>query len=353
LKKSNKNIALLVYGEISSTRDAVTEEKYKELAAAFRSEDFNVESVLYNDESANKLAADLLRFDAVLVWVNPIEQGINRRILDGLLGEISNKGVFVSAHPDTIIKMGTKDVLYKTRSMAWSGNVKMYLSQEDFVEKFPDSLRTSGARVLKQYRGNGGNGVFKIVNDTGGKISIIHAKGNEERSLSLNAFLNEFQSFFENNGSLIDQAWNENIVNGMVRCYLSGKKVAGFGYQEINALYQLNSTWFAPGKRFYFTENCGLFSDLKEIMEQDWVPQLQNCLSVTDEMLPVIWDADFFINKPNSEMIAEKYSLCEINVSSVSPFPPSAIKFIVDAVRSNIQKTTIGKTTDVTPNLHA
>jgi hypothetical protein len=55
-------------------------------------------------------------------------------------------------------------------------------------------------------------------------------------------------------------------------------------------------------------------------------------------MMPVIWDADFFINKPNSDRAVSKYSLCEINVSCVSPFPPSAIKFIVDEVRNRINK---------------
>ena len=64
---------------------------------------------------------------------------------------------------------------------------------------------------------------------------------------------------------MIDQEWNNNIVNSMVRCYLSGTKVVGFGYQEINALYKLNGKTYLPGKRYYYTENCGLFTDQKEI----------------------------------------------------------------------------------------
>src|SRR5687768_4896359 len=111
---------------------------------------------------------------------------------------------------------------------------------------------------------------------------------------------------------------------------LTGKKVSGFGYQEINALYELNDKTYLPGKRYYFTQNCGLFSDLKQIMETTWVAQLQNSLSIAENMMPVIWDADFFINQANNKSADEKYTLCEINVSCVSPFPPSAIKFIVD-----------------------
>ena len=73
-------------------------------------------------------------------------------------------------------------------------------------------------------------------------------------------------------------------------------------------------------------------------MESKWVPQLRNNLSIPEEKMPVIWDADFFINKINHPGTTEKYTLCEINVSCVSPFPPSAIKFMVDEVRQRIKK---------------
>src|ERR687884_610584 len=94
------NIAFLVYGAINSGRNALTEEKYKDLANAFLSQGFRVTSVLYNNDVADQLASDLLQFDAVLVWVNPIEQGNDRKKLDALLTEISGKGCFVSAHPE-------------------------------------------------------------------------------------------------------------------------------------------------------------------------------------------------------------------------------------------------------------
>ena len=335
---SRNCVALMIYGDSNSNRDALTEEKYKDLAVTFSSQGFNIESVLYNDQSADKLAIELLQFDAVLVWVNPIEQGTNRKKLDSLLAEISGKGCFVSTHPDVILKIGTKDVLYKTKDMDWGGDTKMYTSYKDFLSQFYTSLKTSGIRVLKQYRGNGGNGVYKIAYVSPEVVRLTHAiAGNEERILELNDFHNEFKSFFLNDGVLIDQEWNKNITNGMVRCYLTGKKVSGFGYQEINALYELNDKTYLPGKRYYYTENCGLFADLKEIMETEWVPELQRSLSIEENMMPVIWDADFFINEANSKSTAKKYTLCEINVSCVSPFPPSAIKFIVEEVKNRIR----------------
>jgi hypothetical protein len=107
--------------------------------------------------------------------------------------------------------------------------------------------------------------------------------------LTIDDFFREFESYFTTNDMLVDQAWNHNIVNGMVRCYLTGTKVSGFGYQEVNALYPKKS----PGPRYYFSEDCGLFRDLKHIMENNWVPQLQEITGIKNEMLPVIWDQDF------------------------------------------------------------
>lgn len=330
------SIAFLVYGERGSDRDALKEEKYKDLANAFTQSNFSVQSVLYNDEDKEQIYSTLTQFDAILVWVNPIEQGKDRTHLDALLTRLSNQGILVSAHPDTILKMGTKEVLFRTKHMDWGGNVQLYSTYKSFEEQFPPSLKQHAVKILKQYRGNGGNGVFKLTLDNSSNaVTIMPAqRGEAAKTFSWNDFFHFFKPYFENNGMLIEQEWNYNLKNGMVRCYLCGNKVAGFGYQEINALYELNTPdgfrIVPPGSRYYFTENCGLFADLKHIMETSWVPQLQQLQSISTDLLPIIWDADFFINQPDSASAIGKYSLCEINVSSVSPFPPSAIPYIVN-----------------------
>jgi len=57
-----------------------------------------------------------------LVWVDPIHQGKTRAALDPLLREIALQGPWVSAHPDVILKMGVKDVLYRTRHLGWGAD---------------------------------------------------------------------------------------------------------------------------------------------------------------------------------------------------------------------------------------
>lgn len=337
----NYSIAIIIYGESDSNRNAHTEEKYKGLVTAFTEKGFQVDSIIYNDLLVERLAKELPDYDGILVWVNPIEQGNDRKKLDALLLELSIKGCFVSTHPDVIIKIGTKDILYKTRHLEFGGDIRLYRTHEEFIKKFPDTGQPSGTRVLKQYRGNGGIGVFKI--DTTGfgnnSIGMTQASGDQGgRKLTVADFFQEMKGYFRNGGMLIDQEWNPAIVNGTVRCYLTGTKVSGFGYQEINALYPTTGTGSkTPSKRFYFTEDCGLFQDLRKIMESEWVPQLLDIASLRAEIMPIIWDADFFINKIDTGNTKTKYTLCEINVSCVSPFPESAIPLMVEEVTNKIR----------------
>src|SRR3546814_4908474 len=79
--------------------------------------------------------AQLLRADGVLVWVNPIEAGRDRSILNGLLEEVAEAGVLVSAHPNAIRKMGTKEVLYRTRSMSWGCDTRLYRTFRSLCEE--------------------------------------------------------------------------------------------------------------------------------------------------------------------------------------------------------------------------
>src|SRR5256885_6430515 len=126
---------------------------------------------VYDESFADAVRDQLLSVDGVLVWVDPIHQGKTRAALDPLLREIALQGPWVSAHPDVILKMGVKDVLYRTRHLGWGGDTHRYDSAESFRAEFPSRLQTAGARVLKQNRGNGGPGLRKVegLAQAGGK----------------------------------------------------------------------------------------------------------------------------------------------------------------------------------------
>ena len=123
-------VAILWRGDEAARRGAVPEtSRFKAVFAALADVGIDAEPVVYEDDVVGTVRAQLARFDGVLVWVNPIHEGRNRANLDALLREVAARGVWVSAHPDVILKMGTKEVLHRTRMMGWGCDTALYWSR--------------------------------------------------------------------------------------------------------------------------------------------------------------------------------------------------------------------------------
>ena len=58
--------------------------------------------------------------------------------------------------------MGVKEVLHRTKHLGWGTDTHLYRNAAEFDAAFPARLQSSGPRVLKQNRGNGGQGVWKV-----------------------------------------------------------------------------------------------------------------------------------------------------------------------------------------------
>lgn len=54
--------------------------------------------MVYADDIADEVRKQLLTFDAVLVWVNPIDDGLTREVLDAVLRDVAATGPWISAH---------------------------------------------------------------------------------------------------------------------------------------------------------------------------------------------------------------------------------------------------------------
>ncbi len=297
--------------------------------------------VVYGDEAIDQARAQLLACDGVLVWVDPLSEGKTRERLDPLLREVAAAGVYVSAHPDVILKMGAKDVLYHTRDLGWGTDVDLYPTEADFRARFPAKLAAAGPRVLKQYRGNGGQGVWKVTllgssPDAGAPVEVLHAqRGSVPERTALGAFMDRCAAYFEGDGRLIDQAFQPRLPEGMIRCYLSRGEVVGYGQQLIKALVPPppegpDSEAAQPGPRIMHPPEAEPFQLLRREMENEWAPQMQRRLGVATEQLPALWDADFLYG-PKSRNGRDTYVLCEINISAVAPYPPTAAPKVAEA----------------------
>ncbi len=139
------------------------------LAGALAEAGMEVEWVAYADDAVEDARDRLLRCDGAMVWVNPLDDGRDRSRLDPMLRDVAQGGVWVSAHPEVILKMGTKEVLFRTRDLGWGADTDLYETFQAFQERFPSRLWAGLPRVLKPNRGNGGQGVRKVQLDRGGE----------------------------------------------------------------------------------------------------------------------------------------------------------------------------------------
>jgi hypothetical protein len=290
------------------------------------------EPAVYDEAFADAVRAQLLAADGVLVWVDPIHQGKTRAALDPLLREIAARGPWISAHPDVILKMGVKEVLYRTKHLGWGCDTHRYGSTAEFRAAFPSQL-ASGARVLKQNRGNAGQGVWKIERIPGGRsediVRVLHAqRGSVPEELSLQGFMARCEPYFGWGGCIVDQPFQPRLPEGMIRCYMAGERVAGFGHQLVKALVPPppegpDSPAAQPGPRIMHGPDAAPFRKLKAHMENKWTPQMMEVLGIARTMLPIIWDADFLYG-PRDAAGDDSYVLCEINASSCFAIPEEA-----------------------------
>jgi hypothetical protein len=320
--------------------------RFAETAAALREAGLDVVGAPYADAIAGHVREHLSDIDGVLVWFNPIEGGRDRTRLNALLRDVASRGAFVSAHPDVIDRIGTKEVLYRTRTMGWGCDTRFYASSDEMRAKLPASLASGTPRVLKQIRGQSGDGVWLVapaespMTDT--LLRVRHAKrGSPEELMTLGAFLDRCRAYFAVGGGMIDQAYQARLPEGMVRCYLVHDRVAGFGEQLVNMLYPARPGTPAseappPGPRLYYPPTRPDFQALKDKLEREWVDELCATVGLEKTQLPVLWDADFLYG-PRDVSGADTYVLCEINVSSVYPFPPSAMAPLVEETLARIK----------------
>jgi hypothetical protein len=78
------------------------------------------------------------------------------------------------------------------------------------------------------------------------------------------------------------------------------------------------------------------FQSLKQRLESEWIGLLRERVGLAQEQLPLLWDCDFMFGEPMPRD-AQRFVLCEVNVSSVSPFPPQSIAPLVEAIRARLR----------------
>ncbi|MGY4369407.1 hypothetical protein ACVW1A_005472 [Bradyrhizobium sp. LB1.3] len=340
-------VAILSRGDAAARQDATAQNsRFVRVFEALAAVGIEARPVIYDESFAEEVRDQLLATSGVLVWVDPIHQGKTRAELDPLLRDVAARGSWVSAHPDVILKMGVKDVLFRTRHLGWGADTHRYDTAASFRAEFPSRLLAHGPRVLKQNRGNGGQGIWKVeaLSNADAMVRVLHAqRGSRPEDVPLDAFLARCEPYFGWGGCIIDQAFQPRLPDGMIRCYMSGSKVAGFGHQLIKALIApppegATSPEAQPGPRVMHGPDAPQFQVLRRMMEDEWTPGMMKTLDIDDGSLPVIWDADFLYG-PKDAAGADTYVLCEINASSCFAIPEEAPAAIARTAKHRLSRT--------------
>ncbi len=153
-------------------------------------------------------------------------------------------------------------------------------------------------------------------------------RGSVPEKLPLLAFMRRCETYFAGDGCIVDQPFQPRLPDGMIRCYMAGNRVVGFGHQFIKALIPPppegpDSPAAQPGPRIMHGPDAPPFQPLCIKMETEWTPQMLATLDADASSLPVIWDADFLYG-PRAASGEDTYVLCEVNVSSVFAIPDEA-----------------------------
>ncbi len=343
-------VAVIYHGDAERRRVASPESsKVPTIFPALANAGLEGVPVVYCDDVRDDVKRQLADVQAALVWVNPIEQGCDRTHLDALLREVAATGVFVSTHPDVILKLGTKQVLVDTLDMTWSApGTRVFRTLGELHAGLMEHWEAGRVRVLKQYRGHSGIGVWKVdaseravSSNREPFLRVREApRGSAERVLTVGEFAGHCAGYFEGEGRMIDQPYQARLAEGMTRCYLVHDRVEGFGHQAVNALCPApeggpRDAFPSTTPRLYTPPDNPAFQALKRQLEDEWVPQLKHLFHLTSEQLPVLWDCDFLLGDKTPDGM-DRYVLCEINVSSVSPFPESVLSPLARAVRERV-----------------
>ena len=211
--------------------------------------------------------------------------------------------------------------------------------------ELPARLRR-GARVLKQYRGHSGIGVWRVerAENEGPSpmMTLRHAqRGSDEEVVDLPTLLQRMTPYFEpaQGGHMIDQAWQPRLAEGMVRAYLVEDRVTGFGHQAVNALVPARPGEPAPqpGPRLYHGPDMPDFQALKQTARVELgraaAPARRRGARASAAAVGLRLHA-----RRTRAGQPERYVLCEVNVSSVSPFPPSSIGPLVAATKAHLAR---------------
>ena len=325
----DRNIGIVWRGDREARRAATPQNNrfhrvFEELAAL----GIQAEPAVYDEDIRRRgaRAAPGRRRRAGLGRSDP--QGKTRAALDALLRDVAARGPWVSAHPDVILKMGVKEVLIARGISAGAPTRISIARRRRFAMHFPPRLRSAGPRVLKQNRGNGGQGVWKVelVSDrrrAQRRARAACAARQRAGGHAAGGFHGALRAVFRrrrlHRRSAVSAAparRHDPLLHGRRQ----GRRLRAPVHQGADPAAARRAR--IPRPRSPVRASCTAptrrrFRRSGEDGNRVDAADDAGCSGIDAASLPIIWDADFLYG-PRTASGEDTYVLCEINVSSCS-----------------------------------
>jgi len=391
-RKAQKKIALLGRIDARPGKSTYTADRFHKLSNALKEKHIHATSIMYSNNTAKETEKELLNFDAVLVWINPVSPTLDGNQesrggddgLDAMLRRVASKGVIVSGNPETIKKMGTKKVIFDTKEMSWGlEDTNYYRTFDEFKNNFAKSILKKRDVILKMQRGSAGKDVWRltlIISDhenpedpTFLMLRMQNAGSDTEEKILLINLFNLLEKWMKKTGSsgIVEMQFLPRIANGMIRCYMFQNKCVGILHQlpkeennfDFNVdgknLYpnlnvsnsgKFNTNGLPEGSKIHSRETPA-YKSLIEKLEKEWLLQLAKVVQLPANIyhheVKNQQETNTNIRKSKvnglKDMLPviwdidfiqgnddDEYKLCEINCSCV--FPNSLVNEMAEAI---------------------
>ncbi len=300
------------------------------LYAAFDRLPLTVEQVPYSDDAVGEVREELLTLDGVLVWVNPIQDGQNRRLRDQLLRDVSSQGVWCPPIPTSYSRWAPRRSC--PGPATWAGE-----ATPAFTGPWASSPATSPAagpagpagRETGQgkRRGRCVEGRTPRRRARSGRPAGRRAgsgcadEGQLFRTANTGILHAAVRGLFRLVGCLIDQVFQERLAEGMIRCYFSRDQVVGFCHQWPTALLDDDPHQGSRPSLGMEGPDVPAYQPIRVQAESHWVPQMTGALGIQSHDLPAILDADFLYG-PKTATGADTYVCARSTSAPCGPSHP-------------------------------
>jgi len=313
----------------------------------FRENGVDLHIHAYSDSNASELAKRLIdeKYVAYLPRVNPGEyHDFTKSKFYDFLRVLSNAGLIGFPAPDTLERMGGKDILYRVRHLFFGlPCTKKYLNREELLQGLLDNLENvplnTPVRVIKQASGSSCCGIWvvKVLNHGQGRdhpetilLSCQEMVDNHIEEFNVQSFADHCEKhYLHTPGSyMVDQKFLPRITEGEVRLFMGCDSVLELMLRLPNAgslsCGSAHSTKAFPS--LDDPEFSGLIKNFRETL-----PSLREAVGMGNEQLPLLWCADFIRGEGTS------FILGEINCSCVGFQPPHVQHGLVDSLGARLR----------------